>query len=75
MARRELLINAGAGETRAALVENGVLADYRAEPAIGGEGGRAGDIWLARVAKVAPAMQAAFVDLGLKQDGFLSLRD
>ena len=72
---RELLINAGAGETRVALVEAGRLEGFWAEPAIGAAAGRLGEIWLARVAKVVPAMQAAFVDLGLGRDGFLSLRD
>ncbi|HEU4550678.1 MAG TPA: ribonuclease E/G [Rhizomicrobium sp.] len=72
---RELLINAGAGETRVALVEAGRLEGFWAEPAIGAAAGRLGEIRLARVAKVVPAMQAAFVDLGLGRDGFLSLRD
>lgn len=71
----ELLINAGAGETRAALVVNGRLEGFWCEPAIGVEGGRPGDTYLARIAKVVPAMQAAFVNLGLARDGFLSLRD
>ncbi len=72
---RELLINAGAGETRVALVEQGRLEGFWAEPAIGAPSGRLGEIWLARVVKVVPAMQAAFIDLGLERDGFLSLRD
>lgn len=75
----ELLINAGAGETRIALVEDGVLQAYRAAPAFD-TGARAGDIYLGRVTRVMPAMQAAFVDIGEKKgnaprDGFLSLRD
>jgi Ribonuclease G/E len=79
--RLELLINAGVGQTRAALVEDGRLAGFWAEAAIGaGAGtGRLGEIYLARVTKVMPAVQAAFVDLGWKRDGardgFLSLRD
>jgi ribonuclease G len=71
----ELLIQVGAGETRAALVSDGRLEGFWREPAIGHEGARLGDVYRGRVAKVVPAMQAAFVDLGLKQDGFLSLRD
>jgi ribonuclease G len=72
---RELLVNLGAGETRVALVEQGRLEGFWTEPAIGAPCGRVGETWLARVAKVVPAMQAAFVDLGLERDGFLSLRD
>jgi ribonuclease G len=71
----ELLIQVGAGETRVALVSDGRLQGFWHEPMIGGDEARPGDVYRGRVAKVIPAMQAAFVDLGLKQDGFLSLRD
>lgn len=74
---RELLINVGAGETRAALVQDGRLAGFWTEPVIGAgaAAGRLGDVYLARVTKVMPALHAAFVDLGAAQGGFLSLRD
>jgi ribonuclease G len=71
----ELLIQVGAGETRVALVSDGRLEGFWHEATIGGDEARPGDVYRGRVAKVIPAMQAAFVDLGLKQDGFLSLRD
>lgn len=70
----ELLINVGAGETRAALVEDGLLQAYAAEPAVGKDA-RAGDIYMGRVIRVMTAMHAAFVDIGRDRDGFLSLRD
>jgi ribonuclease G len=70
----ELLINLGAGETRAALVEDGVLQAYAAQPTTGSEA-RAGDIHIGRVTRVMAAMHAAFVDIGRDRDGFLSLRD
>jgi len=70
----ELLINMGAGESRAALVEDGVLQAYGVEPAAGGQA-RTGDIYLGRVTRVMAAMQAAFVNIGQDRDGFLSLRD
>jgi Ribonuclease G/E len=70
----ELFINVGAGESRAALVEDGVLQAYAAEPALGG-GARTGDIYIGRATRVMAAMQAAFVDIGQDRDGFLSLRD
>jgi Ribonuclease G/E len=70
----ELLINVGAGETRAALVEDGVLQAYAVEPALG-DGARTGDIYMGRVTRVMAAMQAAFVAIGGDRDGFLSLRD
>jgi Ribonuclease G/E len=70
----ELLINVGAGETRAALVEDGVLQAYAAEPAASGEA-RLGAIYMGRVTRVMAAMQAAFINIGQDRDGFLSLRD
>jgi Ribonuclease G/E len=70
----ELLINVGAGEARAALVEDGVLQAYATEPVTGGEA-RMGTIYMGRVTRVMTAMHAAFVDIGQERDGFLSLRD
>ena len=70
----EILINVGAGETRIALAEDGVLQAYVSAPAFAG-GARPGDIYNGRVTRVAAAMQAAFVDIGQARDGFLSLRD
>jgi Ribonuclease G/E len=71
--RSELFINVGAGETRAALVEDGVLQAYAAE--LSGSEARTGNIYMGRVTRVMAAMQAAFVDIGQDRDGFLSLRD
>jgi len=70
----EILIQAGAGETRAALVEDGVLQGYAVESAFA-DGPRIGDIYMGRVTRVMAAMQAAFVDIGAARDGFLALRD
>ncbi|HVV27803.1 MAG TPA: ribonuclease E/G [Rhizomicrobium sp.] len=70
----EILVNVGAVEIRAALIEDGVLEAYAAEPVFGGDA-RVGDIYLGRVTRVVPALQAAFVAIGKARDGFLSLRD
>ena len=70
----EILIHAGAGETRAALVEDGVLQSYAVEPVFA-DGPRLGDIYIGRVTRVMAAMQAAFVAIGAARDGFLALRD
>ncbi len=83
---KEVLINAGAGETRVAIVENGRLEELFLERSIGIEDnrdrstGRAGHsligtIILGRVQRVLPGMQAAFVDLGLDKAGFLGARE
>ena len=78
---REVLINAGAGEIRVAVVADGRLEELSFERTIGGEDGArgchslVGNIILGRVARVMAGMQAAFVDIGLERSGFLALRE
>ena len=69
----EILINFNLRETRAALVENGVLQELQVERI--GLKGIAGNIYKGRVARVLPGMQAAFVDIGLERAAFLHLSD
>jgi ribonuclease G len=84
---KEVLINAGAGEFRVAIVEGGKLQELFLERTIGlddgalnkkgGRGGHSliGNIILGRVQRVLPGMQAAFVDIGLDRAGFLGARE
>src|ERR1700722_4175363 len=86
---KEILINAGAGEIRVALVEDGKLQELFLERLIGHDdgplkknrnGGRhghslIGNIILGRVQRVLPGMQGAFVDVGLDRAGFLGARE
>ncbi|HZQ41400.1 MAG TPA: hypothetical protein VFA87_11415, partial [Rhizomicrobium sp.] len=72
---RGIFINVGPGEIRVAEVKAGKLESLRIEPLLGGEARPLGDIILGRVAKVAPAMEAAFVEIGMDRAGFLPLRD
>jgi ribonuclease G len=87
---RDVLINAGAGEVRVAVSDGGILDQLWLERTIGFEevpgrkrdraaNGAArsivGDIILARVQRVVPAMQAAFVSIGLDRAGFLAARE
>ncbi|HUC09775.1 MAG TPA: ribonuclease E/G [Stellaceae bacterium] len=65
---RELLITAGPGEWRAALVENGAPVELRAER---GDGAEFGSIHLARVVRRLPALGAALVDIGGDRPAFL----
>lgn len=76
----EVLINAGIGETRIATVIDGRLDQLILERARAAGQGRAGhsllgNIYLGRVQRVLPGMQAAFVELGLKRAGFLGARE
>ena len=66
--RRELLIAAGPGEWRAALVEDGEPVELRVER---GDGAEAGSIHLGRVVRLLPALGAALVDIGGDRAAFL----
>jgi ribonuclease G len=66
--RRELLISAGPGEWRAALVEDGKPVELRVER---GEGVEFGSLHLGRVTRLLPALGAAFVDIGGDRPAFL----
>ena len=68
---RRLLISAAPGETRAAWMEDGRLADLVVQR--DDRPSRLGDIYHGRVAKVDKALDAAFVELGLSCAGFLPL--
>ncbi len=86
---KDVLVNAGAGEIRVAVIEDGVLDQLSLERNIGPDDGQAhrrdrsgsiarslvGDIILGRVQRVLPAMQAAFVNVGLDRAGFLAARE
>ena len=71
--RKEIIINGAANETRIAITEDGRLAELFVETA--NKEKMVGDIYLGRVAKVMPGIKAAFIDLGLNQDGFLHFSD
>lgn len=71
----ELFINVGPGEIRIAERGNGKLSALRLEPLLGRESRPLGDIILGRVSQVVPAMDAAFVEIGMERAGFLPLRD
>jgi ribonuclease G len=71
--RKEIVINAAANETRIAITEDGRLAELFVETA--NKEKMIGDIYLGKVAKVMPGIKAAFIDLGLGQDGFLHFSD
>ncbi len=69
----ELLINVTPMECRVALVENGTVNELFVERAV--KRGLVGNIYKAKVVRVLPGMQAAFVDIGLSRTAFLHIND
>ena len=69
----ELLVNVAPRESRAALVENGVLQEVFLERA--NRRGLISNIYKGRVCRVLPGMQAAFIDVGLDRTAFLHASD
>ncbi len=68
----ELLINVNPFETRAALLQDGALQELHIARSSGYS--YTGNIYLGRVERLIPGMQAAFVDVGLERPGFLHVR-
>jgi ribonuclease G len=69
----EILIEAGPGETRIALMEGGRLRELMvARP---DDGSVVGNVYVGRVERVLPGIAAAFVDVGLPRAGFLGLAE
>ena len=69
----EILINVTPQETRVALVENGVLQEVFIERAR--SLGIVGNVYIGRVVRVLPGMNAAFLDVGLQRTAFLHASD
>lgn len=70
---RKIVIDNSSGEVRAAVIEDGRLADLFIErsrhPSV------LGNIYKGKVENVLPGMQAAFVDVGLEKNAFLYVDD
>jgi len=70
---REIIVNAGFGETRAAVLEDRrvvqLFLEREAHHSV------AGNIYKGRVENVLPGMQAAFVNIGLERNAFLYVDD
>src|SRR5215203_3478341 len=73
MAKNLLVINVDIRETRVALIENGIIAELHIERE--SSRGTLGNIYLGKVSRVLPGMQAAFIDVGLERAAFLHVED
>lgn len=69
----EILINFSPMETRVGVIENGMLQEVHVER--NSRRGIVGNIYLGKVARVLPGMQAAFVDIGIDKAGFIHAAD
>lgn len=71
--KKEILMSLEANEKRVAILENGKLEEFYIERQ---EAQRMfGNIYKGKVKSVVPGIGAAFIDLGLKKDGFLYVSD
>ena len=67
--KEESLINSTPQECRAAVIENGMLQELYVERA--SSRGLVGNIYRAKVIRVLPGMQAAFINIGRERSAFL----
>ncbi len=69
----EILVNVAPRETRAAILESGVVQEIHIERA--SRRGLVSNLYKGRVSRVLPGMQAAFVEIGLERTAFLHAAD
>lgn len=69
----KILVNVTPNETRVAWVENGVLQEVWVERS--NKRGLVGNIYIGKVDRVLPGMQAAFINIGLERSAFLHVSD
>jgi ribonuclease G len=73
MATNTLVINVDIAETRVALIEQGKITELFLERQQ--ERSPVGNVYLGKVTRVLPGMQAAFIDIGLDRAAFLHVED
>lgn len=69
----EIIINCAPIETRAAVLDSGVIQELYIERE--SHRGRVGGIFRGKVLRVLPGMQAAFVDIGFERAAFIHAKD
>jgi len=70
---KKIIINETEHETRVALLEEGTIVELFVQR--GDESDIAGNIYKGRVQRVLPGIQAAFINIGLEQAGFIYVND
>lgn len=71
---KDLIVDAGTSEVRIALLENRRLIEYNRESSQG-HNFSVGDVFLGKVKKILPALNAAFVDIGDEKEAFIHYLD
>jgi len=71
---KNLIIDVGSKDIKIALLENGRLIELNNEPNTG-RSYSVGDVYLGRVKKLLPSLNAAFVDVGDQRDAFVHYLD
>lgn len=70
---REVVIDVSSKEITIGLLEDGKLAEYQREPADASFS--LGNIYLGKVKRLMPGLNAAFVDVGCEKEGFIHYLD
>lgn len=70
---KEIFIDVNASETRVAIIEDNILVELYIENEETSK--TVGNIYVGKVSRVLPGMQAAFVDIGADKNAFLYIRD
>ncbi len=73
MSKNILIDTTNQNETRIAVTENGKIDDFEIES--NKKNAIKGDVYLAKITRVEPSLQAAFVDFGTNRNGFLPLNE
>ena len=71
---KDLVVSVGRTEVKLALMENHKLIEYNRESSQG-HSFSVGDVFLGRVKKILPALNAAFVDIGDNKEAFIHYLD
>jgi len=69
----EIIVNVSPGEVAIALMEDKMLVEFHKETR--DESFDVGDIYFGKVKKIFPGLNAAFIDVGCKKEGFLHYQD
>jgi ribonuclease G len=76
MAKNILVLSCDIRETRVALIEDGIIAELHIERrGPHGQSGAVGNVYLGKVTRVLPGLQAAFIDIGQERAAFLHVED